>query len=59
MSTLQTAAIKQLELCRLERNPSQDRLYVRLAYTYGITVPEIAEHADLSVETVQQMLVSG
>lgn len=56
MSTLAAAAVHHLRLLRSERNPAQDALYVRLAFTYGVEVPEIAEASGLPIHAVRAIL---
>lgn len=55
MSTL-SAAADHLRMLRLERDPKQDALYVRLAFTYGIPVDEIASISDLPLQRVRAIL---
>jgi len=43
-------------MLRLERDPKQDALYVRLAFTYGIPVDEIASISDLPLQRVRAIL---
>jgi hypothetical protein len=40
----------------VERDPAQDELYVRLAFTYGLMVLEIAAESGIPVERVQTIL---
>lgn len=56
MTTLQTAAIAHLRLLQSEQIPSQDALYVHLAFAYGVTVDAIAESSGLSLTTVRTIL---
>jgi hypothetical protein len=55
---LAAAAVTHLRLLRSETG-RQDQTYVLLAYGYGLTVPEIAEASNLSVERVRFLLVGN
>ena len=56
VTTRQEAAITHLRMLQLERNPEQDALYVRLAFTYGLGVTEISDASGLSAETVSNII---
>ena len=43
-------------MLQLEHNPNQDRYYVTLAYSYGLTVPEIVNESGIPVERVRSIL---
>ncbi|TIH27048.1 hypothetical protein D4765_18760 [Subtercola vilae] len=55
---LEAAARQHLELLKNQHNTLniQDRLYVGLAYTYGITVPEIVSTSGIPTERVRALL---
>ena len=51
------AAVTHLTLLRREPfNTKQHRLYVQLAFTYGLTVPQIVEASGLDVRRVQYLI---
>lgn len=51
------AAVTHLTMLRREpNNIKQHRLYVQLAFTYGLTVPQIVEASGLDVRRVQHLL---
>jgi hypothetical protein len=52
---LTAAAVTHLRLLRTEAG-GQDDTYVRLAFTYGLTVPEIVEASGLPLERVRHIL---
>lgn len=52
---LTAAAVTHLKLLRTETG-RQDSTYVRLAFTYGLTVPEIVEASSLPLERVRRIL---
>lgn len=54
----QMAAISHLRMLQVEKNPAQDRIYVRLAYTYGIEIPTIADESGLSVASVRDLILA-
>jgi hypothetical protein len=56
MTTLQSVAVDHLRMLQLERNPEQDVLYVRLAFTYGVEIPDIAHASGLPIERVRSIL---
>lgn len=56
-TSTQQVAIQHLRMLKLERNRAQDRLYVRLAYTYGLEIPTIAAESDMSLDAVRSLLV--
>jgi hypothetical protein len=56
MTTLQSAAVDHLRMLQLERDPSQDALYVRLAFGYGVEVPAIVKASGLSIDAVRSIL---
>jgi hypothetical protein len=56
VSTLSEAAVRHLRLLQVERDPAQDALYVRLAFTYGVEIPDIAEASGLSLDRIRSIL---
>ena len=50
------AAAKHLQLLRNENNPTQDRLYVKLAASYDMPPAEIAFYSAIPVEQVRAIL---
>ena len=54
------AALRQLDLLRDERQKyaRQERLYVKLAYVYGCTVPQISMRTGIPLRHVREILLS-
>ena len=50
------AAIKHLDLLRRDAAQTHSAYYVRLSFTYGVTVPEIANASGLTVKHVRELL---
>jgi DNA-directed RNA polymerase specialized sigma24 family protein len=60
-SSTRRAAIEHLAIVKKnrKRQAEDERLYVRLSYTYGLTVPEIADESGISVEAIRLMLTGS
>jgi len=50
------AAVTHLDLLRRDAANTHSAYYVRLAFTYGLTVPEIAKVSGLTVSKVREHL---
>ena len=59
MADRTASAAIQLTLLRGEGNPAQDRLYVTLAFNYGLVPAKIASYSGLPIDTVRRILVGS